>query len=88
MKRTRKKTDSDELDDLRPEYEFEYSRAKPNRFASNMTSPVVAVVLEPDVAAVFKSSATVNAELRTLISARKRKTAVSPARHPRRRANS
>lgn len=85
MKRIRKKTDKSEVDDLRPEYEFDYSRAKPNRFVSTMTRPVVAVVLEPDVAAVFKSSAKVNAELRTLITARKRKKAASPARQHRRR---
>ena len=87
MKRTRKKTDRSEVADLRPEYDFDYSRAKPNRFVGKMTRPVVAVVLEPDVAAVFKSSAKVNKELRTLISARKRKKAVPPARHPRRRAS-
>ena len=87
MKRTRKKTDTSEVADLRSEYQFDYSRAKPNRFVGKMTRPVVAVVLEPDVAAVFKSSAKVNKELRTLISARKRKKAVPPARHHRRRAS-
>jgi hypothetical protein len=88
MKRTRKKTDRSDITDLRPEYEFDYSRAKSNRFASKMTRPVVAVVLEPDVAAIFKSAAQVNAELRALITARKRKKAVSPtARHHRRRAS-
>ena len=87
MKRTRKKTDRSEVADLRPEYDFDYSRAKPNRFVGKMTRPVVAVVLEPDVAAVFKSSAKVNKELRTLISARKRKKEVPPARHHRRRAS-
>jgi len=34
-----------------------------------MTSPVVAVVLEPDVAAVFDSSESVNRMLRSVISA-------------------
>ena len=87
MKRTRKKIDRSEVAELRPEYDFDYSRAKPNRFAGKVTRPVVAVVLEPDVAAVFKSSARVNAELRTLITARKRKRAVSPARQHRRRAS-
>ena len=59
--------------DVRPEYRFDYSQAKPNRFASRMTRPVVAVVLEPDIAAVFDSSAKVNAQLRSAISARKRR---------------
>ena len=52
---------------MRDEYQFDYSRAKPNRFASRMKQPIVAVVLEPDVAAVFDSSAKVNARLRSII---------------------
>ena len=43
-------------------------KAKPNRFAAKMTG-CVAVVLDPDVAAVFKSSEAVNALLRSVISA-------------------
>jgi len=39
---------------MREEYRFDYSRAKPNRFREKMSEGVVAVVLEPDVAAVFK----------------------------------
>ena len=87
MKRTRKKADSSDATDLRPEYEFDYSRAKPNRFVSKMSRPVVAVVLEPDVAAVFKSAAKVNAELRTLITVRKRQKAVSQTQRHRRRVS-
>jgi hypothetical protein len=44
---------------MRKEYRFDYSRAKPNRFAERMS----------DVAAVFKSSKTVNALLRSVIAA-------------------
>jgi translation elongation factor EF-4 len=54
---------------MRKEYRFDYSRAKPNRFAEKMSKDVVAVVLEPDVAAVFKSSEAVNALLRSVIAA-------------------
>ncbi len=56
-------------DTMRKEYRFDYSRAKPNRFAEKMSKGVVAVVLEPDVAAVFKSSEAVNALLRSVIAA-------------------
>ena len=56
---------------MRSEYQFDYSKAKPNRFASRMHRPVVAVVLESDVAAVFDSAAKVNAQLRSAISSRK-----------------
>ncbi len=54
---------------LSAEYRFDYSKAKPNRFAARMSGSTIAVVLEPDVAAVFKSSKTVNALLRSMISA-------------------
>jgi hypothetical protein len=54
---------------MRKEYRFDYRRAKPNRFAEQMSENVVAVVLEPDVAAVFKSSEAVNALLRSVIAA-------------------
>jgi hypothetical protein len=54
---------------LRSEYRFDYSKSKPNRFAAKMSEGTVVVVLEPDVAAVFKSSEAVNALLRSVISA-------------------
>lgn len=54
---------------LRREYRFDYSRAKPNRFAEKMSKDAVVVLLEPDVAAVFKSSEAVNALLRSVIAA-------------------
>jgi len=73
--------------DIRPEYRFDYSRAKPNRFASRMERPVVAVVLDSDVAAVFDSSAKVNAQLRSAITARKRRKPATPARARPRRAS-
>jgi hypothetical protein len=56
-------------DTMRKEYRFDYRRAKPNRFAEKMSEGVVAVILEPDVAAVFKSSEAVNALLRSVIAA-------------------
>ena len=70
MKKTsgRKKKSAKE-EPLRPEYRFDYSKSKPNRFAAKMSQGSVAVVLEPDVAKVFKSSDVVNALLRSIISA-------------------
>ncbi len=56
-------------DTMRKEYRFDYRRAKPNRFAEKMSEGVVVVILEPDVAAVFKSSEAVNALLRSVIAA-------------------
>jgi hypothetical protein len=75
-----------QIGDVRRDYQFDYSQAKPNRFASRMKRPVVAVVLEADVAAVFDSSKKVNAQLRSAISARKRRKQAPRARAQRRRA--
>ena len=58
------KTRRTATDETRKEYRFDYRRAKPNRFAEKMTEGGLAVVLEPDVAAVFRSSEVVNALLR------------------------
>ena len=56
-------------DTMRKEYRFDYGRAKPNRFAKQMSKGAVAVILEPDVAARFQSSEAVNALLRSVIAA-------------------
>ncbi len=56
-------------EELEREYHFDYRKAKPNRFAAQMVPGTIAVVLDPDVAAVFKSSEAVNALLRSVISA-------------------
>lgn len=68
----KKKSGSKSLEepgDLKDEYRFDYSKAKPNRFAAQMSKDVVTVVLEPDVAEVFKSAEAVNELLRSVISA-------------------
>jgi hypothetical protein len=54
---------------LRAHYEFDYSKAKPNRFASRLSEESIAVVPDPDVAAVFKTSEEANQALRVLIDA-------------------
>ncbi len=56
-------------EDMRREYRFNYKDAKPNRFAEQMGAGTIAVVLDPDVAVVFKSSEVVNTLLRSVISA-------------------
>jgi hypothetical protein len=58
--------DSDS-DDILPEYAFDYSKAKPNRFVVSETG--VTVVLDADVAAVFKTSEAVNKALRAILAA-------------------
>lgn len=54
-------------DDLRDEYQFDYQQAKPNRFAANLKKGGRLIVLDPEVAAAFQQSETVNAVLRALL---------------------
>jgi len=68
MKKTSDRNETQEnLEDMRREYRFDYKKAKPNRFAKQMARGTIAVVLDPDVAAVFKSSEAVNNLLRSVI---------------------
>jgi len=63
-----KNTDTTDLDaDMLPEYDFDYSKSKPNRFAE--AKPSTTVVLDSDVAAVFTTSEAVNKALRAILSA-------------------
>lgn len=48
-------------------YEFDYSKAKPNRFADKFDDEPVIVVLDPDVAAISRTQEDVNKVLRALI---------------------
>jgi hypothetical protein len=67
MKKTRRAKAA--AGNLRAEYEFDYAKGRKNRFAAGGGRSTVAVVLEPDVARVFGSSAEVNRLLRSVIQA-------------------
>ena len=54
---------------MQPEYDFDYRKAKPNRFAGRMAKDRVVVLLDPEVAKVFTDSESVNAALRAIITA-------------------
>lgn len=54
---------------MRREYKFDYSKARPNRFAGRLKTNRLIVALDPDVAKVFKTPESVNNALRALISA-------------------
>lgn len=56
-------------DELRPEYQLDYSRSRANRFAEKLGPQTVAVVLAPDVAEVFGTTGSVNKLLRSVIAA-------------------
>lgn len=52
-------------DEMLPEYNFDYRRAKPNRFVVGEDQQVV--ILDSDVARYFRDSESVNRVLRALI---------------------
>ena len=56
-----------EADDMLDEYLFDYSKARPNRFADRLGQHRLMVVLDPDVAIVFNTTESVNKVLRALI---------------------
>lgn len=52
-------------DNLLSEYDFDYTKAKPNRFAASQRARTV--VLDEDVAQVFTTAESVNRALRALL---------------------
>lgn len=56
-------------EDMLSEYSFDYRTARPNRFAPGLEEGSMIVILEPDIAEVFKTSDSVKTLLRALIAA-------------------
>jgi len=56
-----------DVDAMLPEYHFDYQQARPNRYAAEIEPGSMLVVLDPDIAEVFKTSEAVNQVLRALI---------------------
>jgi uncharacterized protein (DUF4415 family) len=56
------------------EYRFDYSKSRPNRFATRFPKDAVVVVLDSDVAKVFRDPKRVNKVLRATIAALKKKS--------------
>ena len=56
-------------DELREEYEVDYNRAKPNRFAPQLPPGGRMVYLEPEVAKRFTDSSEVNRLLKAILDA-------------------
>jgi hypothetical protein len=76
--------------EMRTNYEFDYSTAVRGKYYRRLLKePTNIVVLEPDVAKAFRSSAAVNDALRSLLEVSettRRLTSRSAARRPGRRA--
>jgi hypothetical protein len=61
---------SPQPDDMRPEYDFDYSKAVRGKYYKRILKDGAnVVVLEPDVAKAFPSSAAVNDALRVVLTA-------------------
>jgi hypothetical protein len=54
---------------LAREYRFDYRKSRANRFARRLRGDAVVVVLDPDVADVFRSPKQVNSLLRAIAAA-------------------
>ena len=54
-------------EDLRPEYHFDYAKARRNRFATKARRGPLVVVLDDDIARVFKTPEAVKAVLRAIV---------------------
>jgi hypothetical protein len=67
MKTTFSNLAPDDEDDLAAEYAFDYSKAKPNRFATRDSgSKMTIIVLDKDIAQAFPTSEAVNQALQKL----------------------
>lgn len=56
-------------DDRAREYRFDYRNSRANRFARQISKDAVVVILDPDVSEVFRDPKRVNALLRAMIAA-------------------
>jgi hypothetical protein len=65
---------------MRPEYDFDYRKARPNRFAQRVSKDHRVVVLDPDISRVFPTSESVNSVLRALITTMPKRGRAKPAR--------
>lgn len=65
-------------DDLKPHYDFDYSKAKPNRFAEKYNKTVRRVGLAPDIADEFPTEESVNDALRQYVRMTKHSNSETP----------
>jgi hypothetical protein len=69
MKKTSRSKSVNRADEMKAQYDFDYRKAKPNRFAGQRGKHRTVVELDADVAVVFSTAQTVNKALRALIEA-------------------
>lgn len=79
------KLENAKSDELNAHYDFDYSKAKPNRFAARLAQEQLMVVLDPDIAAIFPTSEAVNEALRVLATAAQNLPNAKPKRQRKQR---
>jgi hypothetical protein len=67
---------------MRPEYDFDYRKARPNRFAQRVYKDHRVVILDPDISKVFPTSESVNTVLRALITTMPKPARTKATRKP------
>jgi hypothetical protein len=73
MKKTQSTKPAKRGDEMKSQYDFDYDKARPNRFAGRAGKNCTVVVLDTDVSKVFSTSKSVNTALRAFIAAMPRK---------------
>lgn len=73
MRKTQPSKISKRAEDMDKQYNFDYRKARPNRFAGRTGKNSIVVVLDADVSEVFSTSKSVNNVLRALIAAMPKK---------------
>jgi hypothetical protein len=68
--------------DMLSEYDFDYSKARPNRFAGKISNERLVVLLDPEVSQVFTTPEAVNTVLRALVTALPKGTKRQARRKP------
>jgi hypothetical protein len=66
-------------DDLRPEYSFDYRKARPNRFAAEALKGSFVVLVDEDIAKVFQTPESIKNVLRALIATMPARAISKPA---------
>jgi len=69
MKKSQRSKSLKRIGEMKAEYDFDYRKARPNRFAREGGKHRTVVELDADVAVVFSTAKTVNKALRALIAA-------------------
>jgi hypothetical protein len=71
----------EQADDMRPEYDFDFSKAERGRYAKRLkTEGSNLVLIDPELAKSFPDSASVNAALRTIVEFAQRSASLT--QHP------